>query len=175
MNFEKFLHDKPRNFNHRKMSYVFEKADGDERLTDSDVEKIVKILFPKIIDTLCDNINFNANSLDEVARTLDKVLEKISQAGIYKIDPELKKYDLDVDEAIYIDYFIDLLENCIDDYDRNDIKRVYEKSLGIGKDIMPDEFVNQITMYKIYTDLQKAKNDERLIQNIIKDSKNLMR
>ena len=175
MNFEKFLHDKPRNFNHRKMSYVFEKTDGDERLTDSDVEKIVKILFPKIIDTLCDNINFNANSLDEVARTLDKVLEKISQAGIYKIDPELKKYDLDVDEAIYIDYFIDLLENCIDDYDRNDIKRVYEKSLGIGKDIMPDEFVNQITMYKIYTDLQKAKNDERLIQNIIKDSKNLMR
>lgn len=175
MNFEKFLHDKPRNFNHRRMSYVFEEDDGDERLTDSDVEKIVKILFPKIIDTLCDNINFNANSLDEVARTLDKVLEKISQAGIYKIDPELKKYDLDVDEAIYIDYFIDLLENCIADYDRNDIKRVYEKSLGIGKDIMPDEFVNQITMYKIYTDLQKAKNDERLIQKIIKDSKNSMR
>lgn len=175
MNFEKFLHNKPRNFNHRRMSYVFEKDDGDERLTDSDVEKIVKILFPKIIDTLCDNINFNANSLDEVARTLDKVLEKISQAGIYKIDPELKKYDLDVDEAIYIDYFIDLLENCIADYDRNDIKRVYEKSLGIGKDIMPDEFVNQITMYKIYTDLQKAKNDERLIQKIIKDSKNSMR
>lgn len=170
MNFEKFLHDKPRNFNHRRMSYVFEKEDGDEKLTDSDVEKIVKILFPKIIDTLCDNINFNANSLDEVARTLDKVLGKIRHARLDKIDSELKKYrDLDVDEAIHINWFIDLLDNCIADYDRNDLKRVYEKSLGISKDIMPDEFVNQITMYKIYTDLQKAKNDERLIQKIIKD------
>ena len=168
MNFEKFLHDKPRNFNHRRMSYVFEE-DEDEKLTDSDVEKIVKILFPKIIDTLCDNINFNANSLDEVARTLDKVLGKIRHARLAKIDPELKKYNLDVDEAIHIDWVIDLLEDCIADYDRNDLKRVYEKSLGIGKDIMPDEFVNQITMYKIYTDLQKAKNDEKLIRKIIED------
>ena len=118
---------------------------------------------------MCDNINFNANSLDEVARTLDKVLGKIRHARLAKIDPELKKYNLDVDEAIHIDWVIDLLEDCIADYDRNDLKRVYEKSLGIGKDIMPDEFVNQITMYKIYTDLQKAKNDERLIQKIIKD------
>ena len=80
MNFEKFLHDKPRNFNHRRMSYVFEEDDdGDLELTESDAEKIVNTLIPKIIVTLRENINFNAKSVDDVADTLDDVLNKIKR------------------------------------------------------------------------------------------------
>ena len=160
MNFEKFLHDKPCNFNHRRMSYVFEEDDGDEKLTESDAEKIVNTLIPKIIVTLRENINFNATSVDDVTDTLDKVLNNIRRASLDKIDPELKKYrDLDVDDVIDVRKLSRSIVGWIDhNYYVKDLKRDYEKSLGISKDIMPDDVAMKIAICEIYTDLQKILN-----------------
>lgn len=161
MNFEKFLHDKPRNFNHRRMSYVFEEDDGDEKLTESDAEKIVNTLIPKIIVTLRENINFNAKSVDDVANTLDKVLNKMRHAPLDKVDPELKQYrDLEVEAVIDVRELSRSIDGWINhDYYVKDLKRNYEKSLGISKDIMPDDVAMKIAICEIYTDLQKFLND----------------
>ena len=163
MNFEKFLHDKPRNSNHRRMSYVFEKEDddGDLELTESDAEKIVNTLIPKIIVTLRENINFNAKSVDDVADTLDKVLNKIKRAPLDTVDSELKKYrDLEVDDVIDARELSRSIKRWIHhDYYPKDLKRGYEKSLGISKDIMPDDVVMKIAICEIYTDLQNFLNE----------------
>ena len=170
MNFEKFLHNKPRNYNHRRMSYVFEEDDdGDLELTESDAEKIVNTLIPKIIATLRENINFNAKSVDDVADTLDEVLEKIRHAYLNEIDPELKKYrDLEVDNVIDIHKLSRSIYGWIsDEYYPKDLKRSYENSLGISKDIMPDDVVMKIAICEIYTDLQKFLN--KYSKNLIDD------
>ena len=170
MNFEKFLHDNPRNFNHRRMSYVFEEDDdGDLELTESDAEKIVNTLIPKIIATLRENINFNAKTVDDVADTLDEVLEKIRHADLDQIDPELKKYrDLEVDNVIDIHELSKSIYRWIShEYYPKDLKRSYEKSLGISKDIMPDDVVIKIAICEIYTDLQKFLN--KYSKNLIDD------
>ena len=170
MNFEKFLHDKPRNFNHRRMSYVFEEDDdGDLELTESDAEKTVNTLIPKIIVTLRENINFNAKSVDDVADTLDDVLNKIKRADLDQIDPELKKYQgLNMDAVIDVHELSRSIYRWIKhDYYPKDLKRGYEKSLGISKDIMPDDVVIKIAICEIYTDLQKFLNDYS--KNLIDD------
>ena len=150
MNFEKFLHDKPRNFNHRRMSYVFEEDDdGDLELTESDAEKIVNTLIPKIIVTLRENINFNAKSVDDVADTLDDVLNKIKRADLDQIDPELKKYYCIQDNGFY--------KVNVSDTDREMLKNKF-RALGFSALSFTDsrskyQFYN---LARLWSDIQTA-------------------